>query len=74
MIDGGSVRLREDKAFINVLSAAIGARTTESQIHRELASGMSMPVGFKVFTSPLSITSPHLHHNSPSSILSLDIN
>lgn len=27
--------------------AAIGARTTESQIHRELASGMSMPVGFK---------------------------
>ncbi|MCB1236100.1 MAG: 3-deoxy-7-phosphoheptulonate synthase, partial [Verrucomicrobiae bacterium] len=27
--------------------AAIGARTTESQIHRELASGLSMPVGFK---------------------------
>ena len=26
---------------------AIGARTTESQIHRELASGLSMPVGFK---------------------------
>jgi 3-deoxy-7-phosphoheptulonate synthase len=26
---------------------AIGARTTESQIHRQLASGLSMPVGFK---------------------------
>ena len=26
---------------------AIGARTTESQVHRELASGLSMPVGFK---------------------------
>ncbi|MDA7597444.1 3-deoxy-7-phosphoheptulonate synthase [bacterium] len=26
---------------------AIGARTTESQCHRELASGLSMPVGFK---------------------------
>lgn len=27
--------------------SAIGARTTESQIHRELASGLSMPIGFK---------------------------
>lgn len=27
--------------------AAIGARTTESQTHREIASGLSMPVGFK---------------------------
>lgn len=27
--------------------AAIGARTTESQTHREMASGLSMPVGFK---------------------------
>jgi 3-deoxy-7-phosphoheptulonate synthase len=26
---------------------AIGARTTESQVHRELAAGLSMPVGFK---------------------------
>lgn len=31
--------------------AAIGARTTESQIHRELASGLSCPVGFKNATS-----------------------
>ena len=30
---------------------AIGARTVESQIHRELASGLSMPVGFKNGTS-----------------------
>jgi 3-deoxy-7-phosphoheptulonate synthase len=27
--------------------AAVGARTTESQTHREMASGLSMPVGFK---------------------------
>ncbi|KAF4697480.1 hypothetical protein FOZ63_009261, partial [Perkinsus olseni] len=31
--------------------AAIGARTTECQLHRELASGLSMPVGFKNSTS-----------------------
>lgn len=31
--------------------AAIGARTTESQVHRELASGLSCPVGFKNSTS-----------------------
>lgn len=30
---------------------AIGARTVESQIHREIASGLSMPVGFKNATS-----------------------
>ncbi len=35
--------------YIDTLTswAAIGARTTESQVHRELASGLSMPVGFK---------------------------
>jgi len=31
--------------------AAIGARTTESQTHRQMASGLSMPVGFKNTTS-----------------------
>jgi 3-deoxy-7-phosphoheptulonate synthase len=31
--------------------AAIGARTTESPTHRQLASGLSMPVGFKNSTS-----------------------
>ena len=30
-----------------VVWGAIGARTTESQIHRQLGSGLSMPVGFK---------------------------
>lgn len=48
--------------------AAIGARTTESQTHREMASGLSMPVGFKNGTggnlenlanSLLSALSPH---------------
>jgi len=34
--------------YANLVSwGAIGARTTESQVHRELASGLSMPVGFK---------------------------
>jgi 3-deoxy-7-phosphoheptulonate synthase len=31
--------------------AAIGARTTESQVHRNLTSGLSMPIGFKNGTS-----------------------
>jgi 3-deoxy-7-phosphoheptulonate synthase len=30
-----------------IVWGAIGARTTESQVHRQLASGLSMPVGFK---------------------------
>ncbi|MCL4508445.1 MAG: 3-deoxy-7-phosphoheptulonate synthase, partial [Chloroflexi bacterium] len=34
--------------FADVVTwAAIGARTVESQVHRQLASGLSMPVGFK---------------------------
>ena len=34
--------------FSDFLSfGAIGARTTESQLHRELASGLSFPIGFK---------------------------
>jgi len=34
--------------FADLVSwAAIGARTTESQTHREMSSGLSMPVGFK---------------------------
>src|SRR5437667_981729 len=48
---------------------AIGARTTESQVHRELASGLSCPVGFKNGTDgSLKIavdairTSQHPHH------------
>ena len=48
---------------------AIGARTSESQVHRELASGLSMPVGFKNGTDgtvQLAIdairSSSHPHH------------
>jgi 3-deoxy-7-phosphoheptulonate synthase len=48
---------------------AIGARTTESQVHRELASGLSCPVGFKNGTDgniKIAIdairTSQHPHH------------
>ena len=34
--------------FLDLVSwAVIGVRTSESQIHREIASGLSMPVGFK---------------------------
>jgi 3-deoxy-7-phosphoheptulonate synthase len=49
--------------------AAIGARTSESQVHRELASGLSMPVGFKNGTSgdvqvaiDAILSSRHPHH------------
>lgn len=35
---------------------AIGARTTESQTHREMASGLSMPIGFKNGTDGSSLT------------------
>ena len=48
---------------------AIGARTTESQVHRELASGLSCPVGFKNGTdgnmkiaADAVRTSQHPHH------------
>lgn len=44
---------------------AIGARTTESQLHRELASGVSFPIGFKNGTdgsvSPLCPSVFNLH-------------
>lgn len=35
------------ETFIVISWGAIGARTTESQLHRELASGVSFPIGFK---------------------------
>ena len=47
---------------------AIGARTTESQIHRELASGLSCPVGFKNGTTGNvgiavdAVRASHSHH------------
>jgi len=40
--------LLEINALADLISwGAIGARTTESQVHRQLASGMSCPMGFK---------------------------
>lgn len=48
---------------------AIGARTTESQVHRELASGLSCPIGFKNATDgglqiavDAILSSSHPHH------------
>lgn len=54
--------------------AAIGARTTESQTHREMASGLSMPVGFKNSTdgSIQTALDALLSANSPHSFLGID--
>ena len=54
--------------------AAIGARTTESQTHREMASGLSMPVGFKNATDgSLQIAVDALQAaGSPHSFLGID--
>ncbi len=52
---------------------AIGARTTESQTHREIASGLSMPVGFKNSTDgSLDVAINALHSaSSPHSFLGI---
>lgn len=54
--------------------AAIGARTTESQTHRELASGLSMPVGFKNSTdgSIQTALDALISAKSPHSFLGID--
>jgi len=54
--------------------AAIGARTTESQIHREMASGLSMPVGFKNATDGNLSTAINamLAARAPQSFLGID--
>ncbi|MFO1478218.1 MAG: 3-deoxy-7-phosphoheptulonate synthase [Verrucomicrobiota bacterium] len=54
--------------------AAIGARTTESQTHRELASGLSMPVGFKNSTdgSPQAAIDALYSARTPHSFLGMD--
>ncbi len=54
--------------------AAIGARTTESQTHREMASGLSMPVGFKNGTDgSLQIALDAMHAaRTPHSFLGVD--
>ena len=54
--------------------AAIGARTTESQTHREMASGLSMPVGFKNCTDGGLSTAINamIAAGSPQSFLGID--
>ena len=54
--------------------AAIGARTTESQTHREMASGLSMPVGFKNCTDGGLTTAINamIAAGSPQSFLGID--
>lgn len=57
LLDVGALGLPTGTEFLDPITpqfvadlvswGAIGARTTESQVHRELASGLSMPVGFK---------------------------
>ena len=57
LVDLGELGMPAGSEFLDTITpqfiadlvswGAIGARTTESQIHRELASGLSMPVGFK---------------------------
>ncbi len=57
LIEINRIGLPAGSEFLDVISpqyigdliswGAIGARTTESQVHRELASGLSAPVGFK---------------------------
>ncbi len=56
--------------------AAIGARTTESQTHRQMASGLSMPVGFKNATdgSIQSALNSLLSARQPHSFLGIDPN
>ena len=57
MLDVSSLHLPIATEFLDVLNhhyladlvswGAIGARTTESQVHREMASGLACPIGFK---------------------------
>jgi 3-deoxy-7-phosphoheptulonate synthase len=57
LLDLNEMRMPAGSEFLDMITpqyiadlvswGAIGARTTESQVHRELASGLSCPVGFK---------------------------
>lgn len=57
LLDIGSIGVPAGTEFLDPITpqyiadavtwGAIGARTTESQVHRQLGSGLSMPVGFK---------------------------
>ena len=54
--------------------ATIGARTTESQTHRQMASGLSMPVGFKNGTdgNPQTAVDAMISAESPHAFLGID--
>ena len=54
--------------------AAIGARTTESQTHRQMASGLSMPVGFKNGTDgdPQTAVDALVAASTPQAFLGID--
>lgn len=79
LIDINNIGLATATEFVDTITptfisdliswGAIGARTTESQMHRELASGLPMPIGFKNGTSgnvQIAIdavtTARHKHH------------
>jgi len=61
LLDLGQIGIPAGTEFLDMITpqylvglvswGAIGARTTESQLHRQLASGLSCPVGFKNGTS-----------------------
>src|SRR6202008_5049115 len=61
VLDLAEMSVRVGSEFLDMISpqsiaglaswGAIGARTTESQVHRQLVSGISCPVGFKNATS-----------------------
>ena len=61
---------------------AIGARTTECQLHRQLASGLSMPIGFKNGTNGnvdiaadaiISASNPHVFFNQSLQYISVEM-
>lgn len=61
--------------YVDLISwTAIGARTTESQTHREIASGLSTPVGFKNATDGSQQVAINALHSaaSPHSFLGID--
>lgn len=63
--------------FADLVSwGAIGARTVESQIHRQMASGLSCPIGFKNSTSPglNSVYNAITFAKNPQSFLGIDLN
>jgi len=75
LIDINRLGLPAGSEFLDVISpqylgdliawGAIGARTTESQVHRELASGLSAPIGFKTARMAISKSPPTRFRQPP---------